>query len=56
MDTGKLLEVHSKVALAFLLDSAPPIIIHPAYRQEGHWKIQASDNGQLLHTLILIGT
>lgn len=55
LDTGKGREVHSEVALAFLLDSgAPPD--HRSYSQKGHRKIQATHESQLFHTLVLIGT
>lgn len=54
MNTGKVLEIHSKVTLSLLSATAASTDGGRTYRQERHWKKQTSDDGQLFHALVLI--
>lgn len=53
----KVREVHSKIALHSSLDCKQHEgYASMTYRQERHGEIQTSDDCELLHTLVLVGT
>lgn len=56
-DASKVREVHSKIALYSSLGCKQrEVNASMTYRQKRHGEIQTSDDCELLHTLVLVGT